>query len=117
MQVVYATSNLLQLAFDCEPWTPTLPDGFVCPNEFGQLPQRLSEGCRSGKQKATTPSGNLNPCFREKFPTGKLDGQPIRTKKNPPRGAASDGESQRGRQHSAADEMYHCAQGWKNGPV
>jgi hypothetical protein len=117
MHVRCATSNFLQLVFDREPWAPTLPGDFVVvPDEIRQLSQRLSERCRSGKQKTTTPSGKLNPTYREKFPTVKLDGN--RAHKKPSGGLTSrTGEVYVVGSTAPPIEMYHCAQGWKNSTV
>jgi hypothetical protein len=113
----YAARNFLQLAFDCEPWAPTLPDGFVViPNEFRKLPERLEAQCRSGNKKQPRRAGNLALNVGKNSRLVKLDGRPT-PRKNPSGAVASDGESQRGSSTAPPIEMYHCAQEWKNSTV
>jgi hypothetical protein len=83
----------LQLAFDCGPWAPTLPDDFVVvPNEIRQVgakigeafPIRQTKNNPAGRESLSRNSGKI-PDFV------KNDERPTQ-RKNPSGAAASDGK-------------------------
>jgi hypothetical protein len=114
MHVRYATSNSLQLAFDSEPWAPTLPDDFVVvPNEIRQVAQNCWSGADQANKKQPRRAGMIVPKFgKNSRPTAS---QTIVPTKSPSGGVTSrTGKIYVVGSTAPPMEMYHRARGWKN---